>query len=56
MAIHIKPSHKGRLTAKATRAGQTPLQFAHSHLHDKNVATRRQAVFAVNASKWSHNR
>ena len=53
--IHIKESHKGLLTKKAKSAGMGTQAFAKKEEHNKNAspATRKQAVFAVNASKWS---
>lgn len=53
--IHIKPSHKGRFTAKANAAGESVQAYAHdvtapgSHA---STATKRQAIFAENAAKW----
>jgi len=54
MAIHIKKSHEGLLTAKAKRSGEGVQEFARSNLHSSNEATRKQAQFAVNAKKWHH--
>lgn len=53
MAIKIKESHKGRLTAKAKKAGMGVQEFASKEAHNKNAspATRKQAIFAENAKK-----
>ncbi len=55
--IHIKPSHKGLFTAKATRAGEGVQEYA-SHVmankEDFSPATVKQANFARNASKFKH--
>lgn len=55
--IHIKPSHKGLFTAKATRAGEGVQEYA-SHVmankEDFSPATVKQANFARNASHWKH--
>lgn len=53
-SIHIKASHRGRLTAKAKAAGMGVQEYARKHLHDPNEATRKQAQFAVNAKKFHH--
>lgn len=42
--------HKGALTAKANKAGETPMQFAHSHEHAPG-RTGRQARAAINMQK-----
>jgi hypothetical protein len=54
MAIHIKPSHKGLLTAKAKRAGESLSEFEHSHRNTSDAATKKQIVFAENAKHWKH--
>lgn len=53
--IEIKKSHRGRLTAKANKAGEGVQSFARKEAHNPNAsaATRKQAQFAVNASKWN---
>lgn len=55
--IHIKPSHKGLFTAKATRAGEGVQEYA-SHVmankEDFSPATVKQANFARNASNFKH--
>lgn len=40
----------GALTAKAKRAGMTPMAYARAHQHDKGL-TGQQARFAINAQK-----
>lgn len=57
MAIKIKPSHKGRFTAKAKRAGKSVSAYASQVLKSGSKAsasTRRQANFAKNAARWKH--
>ena len=54
MAIHIKKSHEGLLTAKAKRAGQSLDEFERSHRNTSDSATKKQIVFAENAKKWHH--
>ena len=44
----FKPSHAGRLTAKAKMASETPMEFARDHYHAKGK-TGQQARAAVNA-------
>lgn len=44
----------GALTAKAHRAGQSPMEFARSHYHAKGL-TGEEARFAVNAQKKRKN-
>jgi hypothetical protein len=48
--IHIKESHKGRLTAIEKRTGKSPSELKNS----KNPAVRKMATFALNAKKWKH--
>lgn len=53
--INIKPSHKGRFTAKAKAAGKTVQQEAAAVLapgSKADKATKKQAVFAKNAAGW----
>ncbi len=54
MAIKIKASHRGLLTAKAKKAGMGTQAFARKEAHNPNAspATRKQSIFAENASKW----
>lgn len=53
--IHIKKENRGKFTAKAKKAGMSVQAYA-SHVLRKgsksSTATRRQANFAKNASKW----
>lgn len=46
----IPPSHKGRLTAKAKKAGMSPMAYAKEHMHSKGT-TGKQARLAVTLSK-----
>ena len=48
--IHIKPSHKGRLTELKKRTGKTEAEL----YNDGNPAHKKMVVFARNARKWSH--
>lgn len=53
--IHIKPSHKGRFTAKAKKAGKSVSEEAEDVLKPgskASAATKKQANFARNAAKW----
>jgi hypothetical protein len=57
MAIKIKPSHRGRFTRKAKKAGKSVQGEAHAVLAPGSHAsteTKRQAIFAENAAKWRH--
>jgi hypothetical protein len=54
VAINIKPSHKGLLTRKAKRAGESLSKFESKNKNSKSAATRKQIVFAENAKKWNH--
>ena len=58
MSINIKPSHKSRLTRKATAAGQSPIEYAKKMAHNPGAseATRKQSQFAINARHWNHSR
>ena len=49
--IHIKPSHKGRLTELKRRTGKTEAEL----YNDGNPAHKRMVVFARNARKWKHS-
>lgn len=46
--IHIKPSHRGRLTDLKARTGKTEAEL----YNDGNPAHKRMVVFARNARKW----
>lgn len=52
--IHIKPSHRGLLTAKAHKAGKSLKEFEHSPGKHPSESTKRQIIFAENAEKWRH--
>lgn len=48
--IHIKPSHRGRLTELKARTGKTEAEL----YNDGNPAHKKMVVFARNARKWKH--
>lgn len=48
--IHIDPENKGKFTETKKRTGKTTEELTHS----KNPLTRKRAIFAQNAKKWSH--
>ena len=48
--IEIKPQNKGKFTATKKRTGKTTEELTHS----KNPLTRKRAIFAQNAKRWSH--
>lgn len=48
--IHIKPSHRGRLTELKKRTGKSEAEL----YNDGNPAHKRMVVFARNARKWKH--
>jgi len=53
--IRIKPSNRGKFTAKAKRAGMGVQAYARKVLANKKrypSSTVRQANFARNAAKW----
>lgn len=50
--IHIKPENKGKFTATKKATGKSTEELTHS----KNPLTRKRAVFAQNAKKWSHKK
>lgn len=53
--IKIKPENKGKFTAKAKKAGESVQAMAASVLKKgskASAATKKQANFARNASKW----
>lgn len=56
MAIHIKPSHKGRLHEKlgVPEGEKIPEAKIEKAKHSKSPALRREANFAENAKGWSH--
>lgn len=52
MAIKIKKKNIGAFTATKKRTGKTTEQLTHS----KNSLTRKRAIFAQNAARWSKNK
>lgn len=55
--IHIKEANKGKFTAKAKSAGMSVQAYARKVLapgSHASTATKKQANFARNASKWKH--
>ena len=50
--IHINPANKGKLTETKKRTGKSTEELTHS----KNPLTRKRAIFAQNARKWSHSK
>jgi hypothetical protein len=53
--IRIKPENRGKLTAQAKRAGMSVREFAKKAVSPKSratAATKKRAVFALNAAKW----
>lgn len=50
--IHIKPENRGKFNALKKRTGKTTEELTHS----KNPLTRKRAIFAQNAAKWSHKK
>lgn len=49
--IHIKPSHRGRLTELKKRTGKSEDEL----YSDGNPAHKKMVVFARNARKWKHS-
>lgn len=47
--IHINPDNAGKFTATKKRTGKTTEELTHS----KNPLTKKRAVFAENAAKWT---
>jgi hypothetical protein len=47
--IHIKPENKGKFTATKSKTGKSTEELTHS----KNPTTKKRAVFAQNAARWS---
>jgi len=56
MAIRINPAHRGRLhrTAGVPEGQKIPIYRLRQLAHSPDPATRRRAVFALNARKWKH--
>ena len=50
-SIDIDPKNKGKFTATKKATGKSTEELTHS----KNPLTRRRAIFAQNAKKWSKN-
>lgn len=48
--IHINPANKGKFNATKKATGKSTEELTHS----KNPLTRKRAIFAQNAKKWSH--
>jgi len=48
--IHIKKKNKGKFNALKKRTGKSTEELTHS----KNPLTRKRAIFAQNAKRWSH--
>ena len=49
-SIHIKKKNRGKFNALKKKTGKSTEELTHS----KNPLTRKRAVFAQNAKKWSH--
>ena len=49
--IHIKPSHRGKLTELKKRTGKTEAEL----YNDGNPAHKKMVVFARNSRKWKHS-
>lgn len=54
--MRIVLKHPGAMTARAKRNGVTVKEEAKKDLHSANPRVRKQAVFAINAAKWSRGR
>lgn len=52
MAIKIKKENIGKFNATKKRTGKTTEELTHS----KNPVTKKRAIFAQNASRWSKNK
>lgn len=50
--IHIKPENRGKFNATKKKTGKTTEELTHS----KNPVTRKRAIFAQNAARWSKNK
>ena len=51
-SIDIDPKNKGKFTATKKATGKSTEELTHS----KNPLTRKRAIFAQNAKKWSHKK
>jgi hypothetical protein len=49
--IHIKKANRGKFNATKARTGKSTEELTHS----SNAATRKRAIFAINARKWHHH-
>ena len=49
-SIHIKKKNKGKFNALKKRTRKSTEELTHS----KNPLTRKRAIFAQNAKRWSH--
>jgi hypothetical protein len=56
MAIHIKPSHEGRLhkAAGVKKGKKIPLQEEEELKAHGTPAEKKEANFAINARGWNH--
>lgn len=50
--IYIKPENRGKFNATKKKTGKTTEELTHS----KNPITRKRAIFAQNAKRWSKKR
>ncbi len=50
--IHINPANKGKFNATKAKTGKTTEELTHS----SNPVTKKRAIFAQNASHWSHKK
>lgn len=50
--ININPENKGKFNATKEATGKTTEELTHS----RNPVTKKRAVFAQNAAKWSHKK
>jgi hypothetical protein len=51
-SIDIDPKNKGKFNATKKATGKSTEELTHS----KNPLTRKRAIFAQNAKKWSHKK
>ena len=49
-SIHIKKKNRGKFNATKKKTGKSTEELTHS----KNPLTRKRAIFAQNAKRWSH--
>jgi len=57
MAIHIKPSHEGRLHKDlgVKRGKKIPLKDEEAEKANGTPAEKKRATFAINARGWDHS-